>query len=344
MPGIDRAGAVEKRDNPGYYYVSYYEYPEAPEPGTYADITVAQPTLDPGDSHTLAEIAAQSADSQQIVEIGWTVDRGINGGSSTPHLFTFSWLNGEGKGYDAANPYYHPISNVGSNPDGYFTGMELPVSSTPRRFLIRHYMGNWLLGIAGPSGIDYFGYFPDSEWSGLYTSIGLAQWFGEVNDSNDGLGCTQMGNGVFGTAAGAATVGTPVYYQNDAGDTVFADPTLIVTNPSDYNGDPSTGGFGGPGPCVSPPPQTHITQHPTAKVKTRTQHANVTFSFISGAGNFRCRIDGGGFSHCNSPATFRVGIGQHTFAVNARDTFGRTGPNATFNFKVVHKSKHHAAA
>jgi Neprosin len=336
------AGGFAKRVNSGYHYVSFYEYPEPEVPGTYADMTVAKPALDTRDSHTLAEVAAQSADGQQIVEIGWTVDRLINGGSAAPHLFTFSWINGVGQGYNAANSHFQPFAGgSGWNPNSYFTGMELPVSATPRRFVIWHYQGKWLLGLGvpGTTNIDYVGYFPDSDWSGGYTSIGLAQWFGEVNDANDGLDCTEMGNGIFGTTSGAATVGAPALIQNDAGDSVAASPDLApLTDPGDYDGRVSTGNFGGPGPCVAPPPHTQITQHPAAKVKTRRRHARVTFGFSSTASRFRCSLDGG-FSRCSSPSTYRVGLGRHSFSVKATDTLGQTGPAATFHFKVVRKHR-----
>jgi hypothetical protein len=47
--------------------------------GFYANLTIAKPKLEKGDYHTLAELSLQSADTTQIVEVGWNVDRAVNG-------------------------------------------------------------------------------------------------------------------------------------------------------------------------------------------------------------------------------------------------------------------------
>src|SRR5262249_20252454 len=56
----------------------------------------SNPNLDPNDiadSHSLQELAVESVDQLQIVEVGWTVDI-VQNGDAQPHLFVFHWVNG----------------------------------------------------------------------------------------------------------------------------------------------------------------------------------------------------------------------------------------------------------
>src|SRR5204863_2851819 len=62
--------------------------------GLGATIVQADPALGAGDYHSLAEIAVESADAKQIVEIGWTVDAGVNG-DLQPHVFSYHWVDGQ---------------------------------------------------------------------------------------------------------------------------------------------------------------------------------------------------------------------------------------------------------
>ena len=88
-----------------------------------------------GDFHSLAELAVLSSDGQQIVEVGWTVDRGLNG-DDDPHLFVFHWVDGVGTCYNGCG--FVPITD-GSNL-GDAAGMTLPVSATDvQQFWIQHH-------------------------------------------------------------------------------------------------------------------------------------------------------------------------------------------------------------
>src|SRR4051812_5418973 len=59
-------------------------------------IRIARPLLDTDDSHTLAEISVEGGPgAHNIIEVGWTVDRGLNG-DLEPHLFTFAWYDNAG--------------------------------------------------------------------------------------------------------------------------------------------------------------------------------------------------------------------------------------------------------
>lgn len=92
MPSV--AGAAPRAITPNATSFLYGDAAQfAATDGLFATATIAQPALATGDSHSLAELAAQSADGRQIVEVGWTVDRGVNG-DSLPHLFVFHWVDG----------------------------------------------------------------------------------------------------------------------------------------------------------------------------------------------------------------------------------------------------------
>jgi len=215
-----------------YLYNAAYQYYNAA--GTSASFTQNLPALATSDYHTLAEIAVESSDGRQIVEIGWTVDRGLNGGSATPHLFTFHWVNGNatcynGCGYVQVSKTRHP-------------GMAVSVTQTPQQYAIRYYLGKWWIGYQG----EWIGYFPGSLWGGTYTHAGLTQWFGEVA-AGKASPCTDMGNRVFGTNANAAAISN-IRFMGGA----YATLHFIITNSSYYNVGGISGPkfhYGGPGAC-----------------------------------------------------------------------------------------------
>lgn len=100
--------------------------------------------------------------------------------------------------------------------------------------------------------------------------------------------------------------------------------------------------------CIGDPffdttaPQTNITKHPKATLKTRKRKATAAFEFASpeSGASFVCRIDHDFFSPCSSPATFKVKAGRHTFEVAAIDVArNRDTSPATASFKVVRKRK-----
>jgi hypothetical protein len=220
----------------GVTYLYAYAHQTGASDGSFAQLTIEQPVLDPADSHTLAEIAVESADNKQIVEIGWTVDRGVNRGDLAPHLFIFHWVNGAGTCYNGCG--FVAVSGATTKP-----GQVLPVGTDPF-FGIEHSQGNWWLYYNG----EWFGYFPDSLWNGGYTRAGLIQWFGEVA-AGSSAPCTDMGDGK-PAANEAAAQFTNVQFVN--GPTVA--PGLDVTNKTYYSiaaGDdgPSSIRFGGPGAC-----------------------------------------------------------------------------------------------
>ena len=106
------------------------------------------------DSHTLAELAVtsqQAIDRRDTVEIGWTVDRRLNGDDS-PHLFAFHRVAGNGAGYNGQG--FVPQPGAAEKPGA------LLVPGSVHKFMIKHFQGNWWIG----DNDTWFGRYPDSLW------------------------------------------------------------------------------------------------------------------------------------------------------------------------------------
>jgi hypothetical protein len=199
--------------------------------GTYATMTVGRPALAAEDYHSLAEVAAQSADGRQIVEAGWTVDRNING-DAEPHLFVYHWVDRTETCYNGCGfVQYSPTIQPGS---------ALPVG-TAKRFGIQHFSGSWWIMYDN----QWVGYFPDSLWQGRFTKTGLTQWFGEVAAGSPAP-CSEMGTGVPAAAAGAAEIrgigfiaGPAVQIASGASSSYY---TVSQSSSNAYR-------YGGPGAC-----------------------------------------------------------------------------------------------
>jgi hypothetical protein len=162
-----------------YHYSSAYQYTEAD--GSYANMVIGKPKLADEDYHTLAEIAVQSADTKQIVEVGWTVDRGVNG-DEEPHLFVYHWVDGKETCYNACG--FQQYSKT------VFPGDKL-AEGTAKRMGIQFFNGAWWIAFDS----EWVGYFPGELWDGRFTRSGLIQWFGEVAASSSEP-CSAMGTGV----------------------------------------------------------------------------------------------------------------------------------------------------
>jgi hypothetical protein len=165
--------------------------------GAAANLTIASPKVQPGDWHSLAEIAVQSLDGQQVIEVGWTVDRLVNDGSDDPHLFVFNWIDGGPQCYNGCG--YIPAKGASIKP-----GDTLPLGF--KNFGIQHIGDGWWIAY----DTEWIGMFPDSNWKGGYTRAGQVQYYGEVA-SSDPTTCTQMGNGNSPETSAAARFGSVVY-------------------------------------------------------------------------------------------------------------------------------------
>jgi hypothetical protein len=195
------------------------------------------PYVAPGDAHSLAEIAVESSDGQQIVEIGTTVDPAAHGDNQT-RLFAFHWVNGQATCYDACG-FVQTSSTV-------HPGMPIQVTNATTPFQIKESSGthNWWLYYGGTA----IGYFPPGLWGGTFTRSGLTQFFGEVAAAGP-FPCTDMGNGTYGTQAGAARIDNSIIIL--PGDNLLtATLTNYETNTNFYNRQQGRSfGYGGLGAC-----------------------------------------------------------------------------------------------
>jgi hypothetical protein len=167
-------------DNPVNYFYAVGSQIAASD-GAYANLVIGKPVLSKDDYHTLAEISVQSADGQQIVEVGWTVDRTVNG-DDDPHLFVYHWVDRVQSCYNACG--WVPYGKTA------IPGDTLPVNVS-KRFGIQHANGGWWVAY----DTDWIGYFPDGLWDDNYTRSGVQQFFGEVAASSS-KPCSEMGNGL----------------------------------------------------------------------------------------------------------------------------------------------------
>ncbi|AGL14080.1 neprosin family prolyl endopeptidase [Actinoplanes sp. N902-109] len=189
-PGTDKGGKKVTGD-------VYFNYAVGSQTGdtdgTWANLTIAKPELAQGDYHSLTEVTVQTVDGRQIVELGWTVDRSVNG-DDDPHMFVYYWKDKVPTCYNACG-YKQFSPNVKP-------GDTLPVG-VQKRFGIQHTDDKWWIAYDS----EYIGYFPDSLWNGTYTRGGLSQWFGEVASPSESS-CTDMGNGEPASEGNAARVGS----------------------------------------------------------------------------------------------------------------------------------------
>jgi hypothetical protein len=197
-----RAEGLEASTSAQYFYASGYQYQQAA--GMFGEATQHRPYLAPGDYHTLFELAAQSANGSQIVEVGWNINRAVNGSDTAPHLFVFHWIDGVPQCYNGCGWVQYSATR--------YPGMRLAVTDTPQAYGIEYHQGNWWVTYQG----EWIGYFPGSRWRGTFTQIGLAQWFGEVAASSASP-TTDMGNGQWGSSISAARLDSPRLRLADGG-------------------------------------------------------------------------------------------------------------------------------
>jgi hypothetical protein len=230
--------------------------------GVFATVRIGKPALGaPGAGyHTLAEIAAvrPSVNGRQMVEIGWNVDRAVNGSSVEPHLFVFHWVNETAACYNGCGfvDYGPNTVNAGAN---LGTG-GLAHTGTAKHMSILYSGGNWWVSYNN----TWVGYFPGSLWSGAtpaatFTSMQRVQLFGEavVEDGNE---CgTQMGTGTHAHTGGVPNTAAAYFssggYTETSGPAPAMDVFTYVTSPthsgfSTHKVSGRTFYYGGPGQTV----------------------------------------------------------------------------------------------
>jgi hypothetical protein len=190
--------------------------------GFYANLTIAKPTLSTRDYHTLAEIALQSTDLRQTVEIGWNVDRSVNG-DSDPHLFVYHWVNGQSTCYNGCGFVQYSSTVKPGDTLAYGVG---------KKFSIQYSGAAWWVAF----DTEWIGYFPESLWinAGLssFATSGVVKLFGEVASPASTAPCgTQMGNGVdsASTTATPATFGSTTFLNGPAVGLATTAETLNTT-------------------------------------------------------------------------------------------------------------------
>jgi Neprosin len=174
-----------------YYYVGANQWGLSAS-GAAVAFTQAQPTLGVNDYHSLTELAVESSDGRQIVEVGWTVARDVNS-DVLPHLFVYHWVNGGATCYNGCG--FVPVSTP--VPAGGVVGV-----GTIGKFKIQFKNNRWQIIYNG----NPVGYFPESIWGGSFTKAYEVQVFGEVSGSPTAYPKTQMGNGILGTKPNSAVI------------------------------------------------------------------------------------------------------------------------------------------
>ena len=241
LPGA--AAAVPPHAGTVFLYAGYYQQPGSATAGAGARMKQGDPGLAAGDAHTLGEIAVQSADQRQIVEIGWTVDALVND-DVHPRLFVFHWVDGAPTCYNGCGwVQVHPTKKPGMR--------VTPGAMADYQIQLRG--SDWWLSYEG----EDLGYFPGSLWPTPFTTAGLVQWFGEIAAATADS-CSEMGNGAKGTDPAAAAM-TGLYLVTSSGARETANAmTGTVTNPAYWNVGgtaPDAFSFGGPGSptgCCTP--------------------------------------------------------------------------------------------
>lgn len=223
----ERSAPAPSQDQ--YFYATAYQFGQSD--GAWGGFPIPKPALSSSDYHSLGELAVMSADSKQIIEVGYTVDRA----SPEPHLFIYHWVDGVGTCYNYGCGFRQVESTI-------IPGEVLAVNST-HQFMIQHFQGNWWLG----DFYNWFGYLPDSLWNGTFTKAGQVQWFGEVAAAS-AQPCTDMGNGLFADPHTQSSAVTGIGYWN--GPSTHLD--TVQTNTSYYTALVYEGNnvrYGGPGAC-----------------------------------------------------------------------------------------------
>ena len=200
--------------------------------GVYANLTISKPHLDKNDYHTLAEIAVQSADGAQIVEVGWNVDRVVNG-DDDPHLFVYHWVDRKTTCYNGCG-FVQYSKNI--EPGDTLS------TDTNRRFGLQYFNNAWWVAY----DTEWVGYFPGKLWDNEFTKSGLVQVFGEVAAAS-ATPCSEMGNGRSSSGdTKAAKIGSIAYLNGPKVDLAVrsTNPVYDVVKLSDR-----TFRYGGPGSC-----------------------------------------------------------------------------------------------
>ncbi|AEW99340.1 neprosin family prolyl endopeptidase [Streptantibioticus cattleyicolor] len=198
-PTVPPAARTAAATGPTCWYGACYDYVYGRQTtdttGAEIRMAIAAPEVDPArdDEHSLQELSLQDTARKSTVEVGWTVDRGLNG-DDRPHLFVYHWVDGQTSCYNGCG--FVPVSRTVT------AGMPLRAGHAAR-FAIRNLGGDWWIFYDHHA----VGYFPGALWNGGYPRAQVVTAFGEVAaDADDLPSCTDMGNGVPGASPGASWI------------------------------------------------------------------------------------------------------------------------------------------
>jgi hypothetical protein len=202
--------------------------------GMYANLTIAKPKLADEDYHTLAELALQSADGQQIVEVGWNVDRSVNG-DDDPHLFVYRWVNRQTSCYNGCGFVQYSKNLKPGDTLSY---------DVTKKFGIQYFNGAWWIAFDS----EWIGYYPEQIWNDQgvkFSKSGFLQVFGEVAASSEEP-CTEMGNGQTPDSDTAAKIASIAFLNGPTiGMNVRSTTDVYAVKPLSSR----TFRYGGPGAC-----------------------------------------------------------------------------------------------
>ncbi|GAA1590509.1 neprosin family prolyl endopeptidase [Actinoplanes couchii] len=224
--------AAKKADEATVHYLYNMGSQAAVTEGAYANMTISKPSLGKADYHSLAEIAIQSADNLQVVEVGWMVNRNVNG-DEDPHLFVYHWADGKPGCYNGCG-FVQYSANIKP-------GATLP-QDTMKKVGIQYNAGGWWVAYES----EWVGYFPDKLWATSgFTKSGNVQMFGEVAAASP-KPCTQMGNGLTPDDTNASRFSSVTYLNGPTAELAVSSTTDVYTVSR-----LSTRAFryGGPGVC-----------------------------------------------------------------------------------------------
>jgi hypothetical protein len=175
--GVTTQARTSCTSAPCYLWQGAYQNFTSPDLITIvgANVRVKKPYLEPTNDayHSLQESTIQqgSGSTRDIIEVGWTVDPALNGGSLDPFLFTFAWVNGTPLGYNTSGGFVDNGScslNAGSSlaydisnatPNSTWT-IQWDGPSSPAAD------GWWIAYKDQTAGVNcYVGYWPQSLWS-----------------------------------------------------------------------------------------------------------------------------------------------------------------------------------
>lgn len=261
------AGAYARKGMPGaapkaslnpavYFYAGMKQTLATPSDGVSAIFDISNPWLSTYDYHTLVEMAVQTTDHANTVEVGINRDFLLYG-DNNPHLFVYWWKNGAEQCYNGCGfvDYSGNPINVGSS--------VLADVGTQKLLGIQHVNNAWWIAY----GSDWVGSFPDALWTGAtppvttFTNMPFVQIFGE-NAAGGTIPagqtypntCTDIGSTTLATATAGTKVASVTYPSRPSSEVVLISTPATITKAAWYNaallaGTTRTFRYGGPSGC-----------------------------------------------------------------------------------------------